>query len=147
MRTTDLIDLKPYFHGTTNLTGAPICFGSFLPYTPVAIKANSLPASSNVNPSVYGHGYQCCLNPGIASLSIIVSKTIYLAFDNGFTNEIKLAKGKPIQGTIIDHASTHRCRYTRSSIGSWLSKSSQSNFLGLSTNPSMVIDQGLVLRA
>ena len=79
------------------------------------------------------------LNPGIASLSIIVSKTIYLAFDKGFTNEIKL--DKPIQGTIIDHASTHRCRYTRSSIGSWLNKSSQSNFLGLSTNPSMVIDQ------
>jgi hypothetical protein len=27
IRTTDLIDLKPYFHGTTSRIGAPSCLG------------------------------------------------------------------------------------------------------------------------
>src|SRR5215472_14965833 len=32
--TIDLMLLKPYFHGTTNRTGAPSCFGSASPYMP-----------------------------------------------------------------------------------------------------------------
>ena len=31
MRTIDLIDLKPYFHGTTSRIGAPFWFGSVSP--------------------------------------------------------------------------------------------------------------------
>ena len=56
-RTIDLMDLKPYFHGTASRSGAPFCFGSGLPYIPIARKANSFVASSIVSPSLYGHGY------------------------------------------------------------------------------------------
>jgi hypothetical protein len=31
MRTTDLMPLKPYFHGTMSLIGAPFWFGSTAP--------------------------------------------------------------------------------------------------------------------
>ena len=31
IRTTDLIDLKPYFHGTTSRSGAPFWLGSSSP--------------------------------------------------------------------------------------------------------------------
>ena len=52
IRTIDLIDLKPYFHGTTRRNGAPFCFSSGLPNSPVAIYAMSLVASAMVRPSV-----------------------------------------------------------------------------------------------
>src|SRR5262249_5159720 len=51
-RTIDLTDLNPYFHGSTSLSGAPSCFGTGLPYLPVAKKASSLPASATVSPSI-----------------------------------------------------------------------------------------------
>src|SRR5262249_24336229 len=50
-RTIDLIDLKPYFHGTARRNGAPICFATGLPYAPVTRNANSLVASATVSPS------------------------------------------------------------------------------------------------
>src|SRR5947209_4976923 len=48
MRAIDLALLKPYFHGTTNRTGAPCCFRRGWPCIPVARKVNSLVASARV---------------------------------------------------------------------------------------------------
>jgi hypothetical protein len=47
MRTMDLTDLKPYFHGTTSRIGAPFCAGSARPYSPVASSASGCMASSS----------------------------------------------------------------------------------------------------
>src|SRR5262245_17309879 len=82
-RTIDLMDLKPYFHGTASRSGAPFCFGSGLPYTPVARKANSFVASSIVSPSLYGHGYHAWRCPGAASGSKNVCISTYRAAASG----------------------------------------------------------------
>src|SRR5215472_1835866 len=50
-RVIDLIDLKPYFHGTARRSGAPCDFATGLPYAPVTMKASSLVASGMVSPS------------------------------------------------------------------------------------------------
>src|SRR3569623_432272 len=56
MRSIDLIDLKPYFHGTTSRIGAPCCLSSGWPYMLVASSVSSFAASASVNPSTYGQG-------------------------------------------------------------------------------------------
>src|SRR3954453_4021263 len=98
-RTIDLIDLKPYFHGTARRSGAPICFKAGLPYMPVTRNASSLLASAIVSPSVYGHGYTTLRKPG-AVLSWNVCIWMYFAEDNGLASSTSLARGKPVQGIV-----------------------------------------------
>ena len=51
MATIDLIDLKPYFHGTTSRIGAPFWLGMARPYTPTASRVSGCMASSMRRPS------------------------------------------------------------------------------------------------
>ena len=60
----------------------------------------------------------------------------------GSTRSSNLASGKPDQGITIDHPSTHRMRYTRSSSGIDFISSSRSNTFGLWTIPSTATCQG-----
>ena len=49
--TSDLMLLKPYFHGTTRRTGAPSWLGRVSPYMPKQSKARGCIASSRRSPS------------------------------------------------------------------------------------------------
>ena len=49
--TTDLMLLKPYFHGTTSRSGAPSWFGSTSPYSPMVSSVSGFIASSSRSPS------------------------------------------------------------------------------------------------
>ncbi|MOA42059.1 hypothetical protein D3C78_1640810 [compost metagenome] len=49
--TSDLADLKPYFHGTARRNGAPFWLGRTLPYTPNTSIASGFMASSIRKPS------------------------------------------------------------------------------------------------
>src|SRR5207253_25594 len=106
----DLIDLKPYFHGTARRSGAPCCFGIGLPYAPIARNASSLVASVIVSPSVYGQGYQVWRWPDATDESRKVCMTRYFADDSGFASSTSLASGNPDQGIAMPHASTQRWR-------------------------------------
>src|SRR6516165_3948530 len=146
-RTIDLTDLNPYFHGSARRNGAPSCLGTGLPYIPVTKKASSLPASAIVTPSIYGQGYQTCFWPDAVLGSRNVSICTYFAEPNGFAKSTKAAIGKPVHGTAIDHASTQRWRYSRSSSGNFFRRSSRSTVISLSTMPSILIVHGRVFSA
>ncbi|MOA21783.1 hypothetical protein D3C78_1422920 [compost metagenome] len=112
IRTMDFTLLKPYFHGTTNRSGAPFWFGNSRPYIPTARMANGFMASSNRKPSTYGQSIKAkperC--PGMTLGSCRVSKRMYLALDVGSTCFSNAEMGKPIHGMTIDQASTQRNR-------------------------------------
>ena len=74
-------------------------------------------------------------------------KATYRAWLVGSTRLSKAPSGKPIHGMIIDHASTQRSEYTRSSSGNPLSSSSTSKVFGLATSPSTFTVHGRVLNA
>src|SRR5216684_8577141 len=108
--TIDLIPLNPYFQGTTSRRGAPFCFGSGLPYSPIARIASGWVASSMRSPSTYGQSSTLLRCPDICFGSNKVVNATYLAREVGstfFTNE---ARGNPNQGITIDQASTQRIR-------------------------------------
>ena len=143
IRTIDLMLLKPYFHGTTSRIGAPFWLGRSCPYSPVARRVSGCMASSMRSPSRYGQpilGLQ--RRSGIWSGSHSVSKATYLASPAGSARRITSASGKPRQGTTIDHPSTHRKRYTRSSTAEGETKSSSWYSAGLAHSPSTLIVQG-----
>ena len=84
--------------------------------------------------------------PGIIFGSAALVKATYLAPDCGSTRSSSLLKENPAQGITIDHASTHRMRYTRSSGGLILRSISKSNVVGLPHRPSTWIFQPSVLK-
>src|SRR4051794_39976256 len=108
--TIDLMFLKPYFHGTTSLIGAPSCFGSSFPYIPVASIVSGCKASSSRNPSTYGKSMPAENDESIIFLSYRVSKATYFAELSGSTASSNFLSGKPTHGITIDHASTQRKR-------------------------------------
>ena len=134
--TIDFTDLNPYFHGATSRTGAPLCGGNALPYRPVAIVASGFRASSRRSPSTYGQLYgppsRC---PGISSGRFTVSKRTNFASLFGTTASRMREIGNPCHGITIDHPSTHRNRYTRSSGLNIATRSSVEKVRGFSTSP------------
>ena len=70
----------------------------------------------------------------------------YLAWLEGSTRLSSAWSGKPIHGMIIDHASTQRSAYTRSSSENARSSSSTSKVFGLATCPSTFTVHGRGLR-
>ena len=108
--TIDLMLLKPYFHGTTNRSGAPFCCGSGLPYRPVARIVSGCMASSMRSPSRYGQLIDRYAIPGICRGSAKVVKATYLAFEVGWKRLSTSASGTPSHGITIDQPSTQRSR-------------------------------------
>src|SRR5207245_6648296 len=143
IRTMDLALLKPYFHGTTTRTGAPFWFGSTRPYMPTVSSVSGCKASSSRSPSTYGQSSdEYPKNPGFwagnwAGSSSVVNST-YFACPVGSTRLRSGASGNPIHGITIDHASTQRSEYTRSSSGNSRISSPIAKAFGLSANPSTV---------
>src|SRR3569623_3082659 len=87
-------------------------------------------------PSTYGHSSTALLLWfGKRFGSNSVSNATNLALPCGSTFSSSFLTEKPAHGTTIDHASTQRWRYTRSSGGALARKSSRSNVFGLPTSP------------
>ena len=72
MRTSDLMLLKPYFHGTTMRIGAPFWFGNTSPYMPTVSSVSGCMASSMRRPSTYGQSSTARRCPGRFSGSWMV---------------------------------------------------------------------------
>src|SRR5882672_9901006 len=73
-----------------------------------------------------------------------VWKATYLASLSGSTTSRSLDNEKPTHGMTMDHASTHRIRYIRSSGELIFNRSSRSKTLGFLTKPSTETCQPLV---
>ncbi len=138
----DLMLLKPYFHGTASLSGAPFWLGNGLPYSPVTRMARGCKASSKRNPSTYGQGNTPERCPGICCTSYNVVNSTYRANDVGSAWFSRALSSNPFHGITMDQASTQRCRYTRSSAGNLARISSISQVLGRCTSPSTRTVQG-----
>ena len=77
----------------------------------------------------------------------LLGEGAYFAPEVGLASATSLDSGKPVHGTAIDHASTQRCRYSRSSRPTFRIRSSTPISKGFSTRPSIFSVQGWVLRA
>ena len=112
MRVMDLMPLKPYFHGTTSLTGAPFWLGRVSPYRPTASRVSGCMASSSRNPSTYGQARLSSppVWPGISAGRTTDSNATERALPSGCACFSSDASAKPSHGMTIDHASTQRMR-------------------------------------
>ena len=84
--------------------------------------------------------------PGICSGSTSVWNSTYLAAPVGSTRLRSADSGYPIHGITIDHPSTQRWAYTRSSRGASFRMSSMSNVFGFWQSPPTSTVQGRVRR-
>src|SRR5205823_13879129 len=98
-------------------------------------------------PSLYGRFRTGTRTPSIWRWSYAVVTSMYFAFDVGSHRLIKLESGNPAHGMTIDHASTQRWRYTRSSSVSPLRTSSRSITPFFAHSPSIDTFHGCVLKS
>jgi hypothetical protein len=120
--------------------------GRTCPYIPTVRSVRGWVASSSRSPSTYGQSSadpkKLRLVPGICSGSTRVWNSTYFAAPVGSTRLRRAERGYPIHGMTIDHPSTQRSAYTRSSRGARRTISSMSNVLGLWQSPPTSTDHG-----